>query len=48
MALENLESDYRRKIIELEHKLGEALNQKQLLQVRLNGFLHIHVNIFEY
>ena len=33
LALENLESDYRRKLAELERKLAEALNQKQLLQV---------------
>lgn len=47
MALENLESDYRRKIIEMEHKLGEAMNQKQLLQVTLNRSLHIFVNCIE-
>jgi len=35
MALENLESDYRLKITDLEHKLGEALKQKQVFQVWL-------------
>ena len=33
LKLENIEADCQRKIVELEQKLGEALNQRQLLQV---------------